>query len=158
MRARRSILGLVLALTVVGASGCEQESQGFALPPGDIQAGRAAFIGLGCPGCHFVPGDVERNPALGFGDISVRLGGPVSRVKRYGELVTAIIHPQASLSRGPNVPYVDAQGRSPMPDFNVRMTVRELVDITHYLKDVYGIWAPHYDPHGLPVPLAAATR
>ncbi|MEM1231719.1 MAG: cytochrome C [Pseudomonadota bacterium] len=148
----------LVLLVLASAGGCESESRGFVLPPGDSQAGRAAFVALGCPGCHFVPGDIERNPALGFGEISVRLGGPVSRVKRYGELVTAVIHPQASLARGPNVPYADAQGRSPMPDYNARMTVRELVDITHYLKDVYGVWAPHYNPYFTGEPLAAATH
>ncbi len=128
----RAILLLPLLL-----AGCGSESRGFVLPPGDVAAGRDAVVAKGCLQCHFVDSGQTQLPATPAAAGAIRLGGPGSRVRTYGELVTAIIHPG------------EATGAAAvaMPDFNEQLSVRELVDITTFLRSTYGVWAPHYYPH-----------
>ncbi len=128
----RAVLLLPLLL-----AGCGSESRGFVLPPGDVAAGRDALVANGCLQCHFVDSGQMPLPTTGSEESAIRLGGPGSRVRTYGELVTAIIHPSES---------TDAAAVA-MPDFNEQLSVRELVDITTFLRSTYGVWAPHYYPH-----------
>lgn len=57
-----------------------------------------AFRELGCPTCH----DVVGGPADPEGerpDVIVTLGGKVTRVETYGELVASIINPSHEICR-----------------------------------------------------------
>jgi hypothetical protein len=138
---------IVLALT---SGGCEDQSRGFALPAGDVDRGKAAFVELGCPACHAVQGEFKKITVDQGGDevIEVHLGGPVSKVKTYGDLVTSIINPSHRLSRGQNADTMNADGTSKMPYYNDVMTVQQLVDITTFLQGTYRIVVPEY--HALP--------
>lgn len=54
-------LGVVSAIVLaMGSGGCEDQSRGFAFPPGDTDRGKAAFVELGCPACHAVQGEFKK--------------------------------------------------------------------------------------------------
>ena len=91
--------GLLLTLAALASlSGCEADrmsERGFSLPQGNAMAGREAFVYMHCHECHTVVD--EQFPAVAMADPPfVELGGKVTRVKTYGELVTAIINPTSS--------------------------------------------------------------
>lgn len=131
--------------------GCTQPGAnspaGFRLPSGDPAAGRQAFIDLRCYVCHEVKGiDVkfEGTPAA-----MVALGGPVSRVKTYGELVTSIINPTHKLA-----PDHAGQGGNATSDslmklagVNDVMTVTQLVNLVAFLQPQFKVVPPTYDPY-----------
>jgi hypothetical protein len=74
-------------------SGCDDEVQGFALPPGSVEQGEAAFVELQYNRCFSVKDSVQRMQEGGHPQIYIQLGGEKTRVKTYGELVTSIINP-----------------------------------------------------------------
>ena len=76
--------------------------------------------------------------------IYVQLGGQVTKVKTYDDLVTSIINPSHKLSRGPDPRHVTEDGKSKMPRYNDVMTVQQLIDITTYLSSKYSVWSPNY--------------
>jgi hypothetical protein len=121
----------------------------FALPPGDVEAGKTAFAELRCNSCHSVEGHIEHTPTA-EGAIHVELGGTVSRVKTYDDLVTSIINPSHKLSRGLNTMTATEQGTSRMPIYNEVMTVQQLVDITAFLETTYEVWVPPYNVYQYP--------
>ena len=89
---RTATLTLVLAV-LAALSGCEADrmsEKGFSLPEGNAMNGREAFVYMHCHECHSVVN--EEFPVVAMADPPfVQLGGKVTRVKTYGELVTAII-------------------------------------------------------------------
>ena len=89
------------ALVLLGLQACQPQSEGFALPPGDAERGKASFVELGCNACHRIQDAIPRAENANE-TIDVRLGGQVSRIKTYGDLVTSIINPSHRLSRGKN--------------------------------------------------------
>lgn len=119
----------------------------FRLPSGDAQAGRKAFVELRCYVCHRVPGidaKFEGTPAA-----TVELGGKVSRVKSYAELVTSIINPTHKIPS-------DRPGRGDAPagesvmtlaGLNDVMTVKQLVDLVAFLQPQYKVEPPKVDPY-----------
>lgn len=135
---------LVMALLLVGLaalSACDREammsSKGFRLPDGDAVVGREAFLYMQCHQCHTIDG--EELPLIpGQEAPYVELGGKVTKVKTYGELITAIINPSHELARGYAEEVVSEYGESNMYIYNDHMTVQELIDIVMYLQ-------PHYD-------------
>jgi hypothetical protein len=133
------------SLTVL--SGCEADrmsEKGFSLPPGDAAQGRDAFVYLHCYECHTIQN--ERFPVVTGSEAPfVDLGGKVSSVKTYGELVTAIINPSHKLAAGYPVDDVSSNGTSRMPVYNRFMTVQELIDIVMYLQPHYEVFVPPYD-------------
>ena len=133
------VVGLLLAGT-----GCEMQSRGFVLPPGDAEQGKATFVELGCNTCHTLTG-IELAASDGEPPIRVALGGRVSRVKTYGDLVTSIINPSHWLARGDDPTTVTADGTSKMRVYNDVMTVTELIDLTAFLQAQYEVWVPVYD-------------
>lgn len=137
----------ILMGMLVAAAGCEADrmsEKGFSLPPGDAVAGREAFLYMHCHECHSIR-DVEL-PAVPLADPPfVELGGKVSRVKTYGELLTAIINPSHKLAQGYPVEAVSNEGRSIMPNYNGFMTVQELIDIVMFLQPHYEVFVPPYE-------------
>lgn len=140
---------LIASLVLPFAQACQQQSEGFALPPGDADRGKAAFVELSCNACHRIDDVV---PRLSNGDpaIDVRLGGQVSRIKTYGDLVTSIINPSHKLSRGKNKMTVTDEGDSKMALYNDVMTVQQLVDLTTFLQDTYTVYVPAYKMYYYP--------
>ncbi|MDH3749701.1 MAG: cytochrome C [Gammaproteobacteria bacterium] len=142
---RLSILTLLLAL-VVGLTGCDQErtmsERGFRLPDGNAMAGRETFLYMHCNQCHTIEGE-ELEAIAGF-EPFVELGGPVTRVKTYGELVTAIINPSHKLADGYPEDLVSVDGKSKMYVYNGFMTVQELTDIVMFLQPHYEVIPPEF--------------
>jgi predicted small lipoprotein YifL len=138
---------IMLIATLLAAAGCERKE--FVLPPGDKAAGKQAFTELKCNSCHSVTDQIEHAP-LTPGAIHVELGGTVSRVKTYDDLVTSIINPSHRLSRGTNLMTTTPEGQSRMPVYNEVMSVQQLIDITSFLEPTYQVWVPPYAVYQYP--------
>ena len=143
----RPIIATVLLATLgFGLGGCQPEPEsaiGFRLPDGDAAAGRDAFLYMQCNQCHTVVN--EDLPAVpGFDAPYVELGGKVTRVKTYGELVTAIINPSHKLADGYPEDLVSEDGKSKMYVYNQYMTVQELTDLVMFLQPHYEVEPPVY--------------
>lgn len=140
---------LTLFLAALAAlSGCEADrmsEKGFSLPEGNAMNGREAFVYMHCHECHSVVN--EEFPVVAMADPPfVELGGTVTRVKTYGELVTAIINPSHKLAPGYPLDVVSNNGESSkMPVYNGYMTVQELIDIVAFLQPHYNVYVPAYE-------------
>ena len=135
------LLALVLALT-----GCGRDSmseRGFSLPAGDAEAGREAFLYMQCNQCHTIRD--EALPAIPGANPYVELGGIETRVKSYGELVTAIINPSHKLADGYAEDVVSEDGESNMYVYNRHMTVQELIDLVMFLQPHYEVVVPAFE-------------
>ena len=136
------ILGMAAALL----SACDEQKimseRGFRLPDGDAEAGREAFLYMQCNQCHTIKG--EDLPAVAGFEPYVELGGAVTRVKSYGELVTAIINPSHKLADGYAEELVSENGVSNMYVYNSYMTVQELTDLVMYLQPHYNVIVPRF--------------
>jgi mono/diheme cytochrome c family protein len=139
-------LTCALPLLLAGCAPGPKSARGFRLPDGDPQVGRAVFAELRCVACHTVEGAElqvaeERN-------MDVHLGGKVHRVRTYGELVTAVIHPSHDIAKGQDEPVVTPDGKSLMTDFNDVMTVQQMIDVVAFLQSTYSEYLPNdYDPY-----------
>lgn len=138
------------ALLLLLVTGCNPQAKGFALPPGDAQAGAAAFVKLGCNTCHSVEGQIPQRETTTESTVAVVLGGRTTRVKTYGDLVTSIINPSHKLSRGTDKRTLGESGETLMPTYNSTMTVEEMLDLTSFLQESYTIWIPQYWPYYFP--------
>jgi sulfur-oxidizing protein SoxX len=142
-------IGIVflLLITALFTWACEADrmsEKGFSLPAGNAMNGKTAFIYMHCHECHTVSG--EALPALALADPPfVELGGTVTRVKTYGELVTAIINPSHKLAKGYPLDVISNDGQSRMPVYNGYMTVQELIDIVSFLQPHYDVHVPRYE-------------
>jgi len=102
--------------------------------PGDAEKGQALFVEYGCNGCHVVPGvDLPE----GGGPVRIVLGGRVSKVKSYPELVTSVINPSHKFIPRRRADEVSVDGESLMTVYNDVMTVTELIDIVAFLEASY---------------------
>lgn len=137
------MFGLLAALLLAACGKNVHSPQGFRLPDGDVDAGRAAFARVGCIQCHSVAG--EDGPSLAQPrTIEVKLGGKVREVETYAQLVTSIIYPTHAIKDGDDPAFKDESGNSLMPDLTADMTVRELIDIAAYLQSHYEVVVPVY--------------
>ncbi|MBT8087695.1 MAG: hypothetical protein KJO46_06640, partial [Gammaproteobacteria bacterium] len=101
MKARSLLAFSLFFCTTLSACdpGAVMSARGFRLPDGDAQAGREAFLYMQCHQCHTLTG--ETLPAIpGENPPYVELGGQVTQVKTYGQLVTSIINPSHKLATG----------------------------------------------------------
>jgi hypothetical protein len=142
---RQSFLVLLVAFAAM-LSGCDEErtmsERGFRLPEGNATAGREAFLYMHCNQCHTIKG--EELPTVPGFEPYVELGGPVTRVKTYGELVTAVINPSHKLADGYAEEVVSVDGKSKMYYYNGFMTVQELTDIVMFLQSHYDLVPPQF--------------
>jgi L-cysteine S-thiosulfotransferase len=129
-------------IAAVMISGCGSgDGRGFSLPEGDAGRGEAAFLALGCNHCHTIAGrEAPAQPEAP--ELSLPLGGEVSHINTYGELVTSIINPSHRLSRRFPPGLETTDGHSRMPSYNQVMTVEQLIDLVTFLHDQYEI-APY---------------
>ncbi len=143
-----SIIAVALmSLATLILGGCNPEGQGFALPPGDVDAGRNTFVELGCNQCHRIVDDVQKLEA-GHPEIDYTLGGGTTRVRTYGDLVTSIINPSHKIvSYANRAPNVTEEGESKMRNYNDVMTVQQLIDLTTFLQTTYKVVGPQYAPY-----------
>ncbi len=137
---------ILLLVAFAGLGGCERDRMsevGFSLPDGDPAAGRDAFVYLQCNQCHTIAG--EDLPLIPLADPPyVELGGAVSKVKTYGQLVTAIINPSHKLAEGYAEDVVSEDWESNMYVYNGYMTVQELIDLVMFLQPHYHLIAPDF--------------
>jgi sulfur-oxidizing protein SoxX len=142
----RAFLTLLLGFAFV-AGGCDQDArmseQGFRLPDGDAGAGRETFVYMQCTQCHSIKGE-EFEEIPGMDPPYVELGGTVTQVKTYGQLVTAIINPSHQLARRYAEEVVSENGESNMYNYNRHMTVQELINLVMYLQPTYNVVVPKY--------------
>ncbi|EDY81247.1 hypothetical protein VDG1235_865 [Verrucomicrobiia bacterium DG1235] len=136
--------GLVLVAILIATCAREANSpQGFRLPSGNAEAGKMAFTTVGCIQCHTIKGESLPEPNAPR-EINVPLGGDVSQVKTYAQLVTSIIYPSHIIKNKYKDAYRDEQGNSVMTDFTENMTVRQMIDIAQYLQTHYNVVMPTY--------------
>ena len=141
---KRVVVAVLLGLLVLSGCGADRMSErGFSLPEGDPVRGKDAFLYMHCHECHLIAG--EELPRLELADPTyVEIGRTVSRVKTYGELVTAIINPSHKLAKGYPVETVSHDGESNMPVYNGFMTVQELTDLVMFLQPHYDVVPPEF--------------
>lgn len=136
---------LLILAVLVTAAGCDRDlmsERGFALPDGDPDAGRDAFLYMQCNQCHTIAGG-ELPEVPGF-EPFVELGGEVTQVKTYGQLVTSIINPSHDLAKGYPKELVSEDGESKMYNYNRFMTVQELIDLVMFLQPHYDVVVPDF--------------
>lgn len=121
---------LLLALSLTGCLG-RRAPTGFRLPPGNAAAGQATFVELKCNGCHTVK-DVDL-PAPSVSTV-VELGGQVRLPRTDGEITTDIIMPSSHFAPGYPADQIETGGKSNMPDYTTRMTIRQLADVVAFLQ------------------------
>lgn len=137
-----AMVGLVLA----SCYPAPKSGKGLVLPEGNIEKGKAAFLALKCHECHRVDG-VEFPSPVSTVATNVVLGGKVTRIQSYGELVTSVINPSHGLA--PGFDKIQARGArlSPMPEFNETMTVSQLIDLVAFLQSRYEKIEPDYSKY-----------
>lgn len=138
---------LLIVGLLVGCDRAKQMGRGFVFPVGDAARGQLAYIALECYTCH----RVDRVPELPAPTVSpervVVLGGKVAKVRTYGDLVTAIIHPKYEISD--KLPNRGAFPESPMREVNAKMTVTQMIDLVTFLQPRYHELEPVYHTQGL---------
>lgn len=145
----KTITGFVFVLMWIGLfAGCDRPPKsglGFVFPEGNAARGQAAFVELKCYTCHRVDqADVTIPAPIVDPTLVVLLGGETAKVRTYGDLVTAIIHPSYTISDKVPGPKKWEIAKSPMPTVNDQMTVTQLLDIVTYLQSHYRPLEPLY--------------
>jgi L-cysteine S-thiosulfotransferase len=138
-----------MGMVVIALAGCYPDPKSgkrLVLPEGDIEKGKAAFLALNCHECHRVDG-VDFPAPVSTVATNIVLGGKVSRIQSYGELVTSVINPSHGLAEG--FDKVKARGGelSPMPEFNETMTVSQMIDLIAFLQSRYEKVEPDYSKY-----------
>ena len=139
-----SVLGLAAMVLLAGCPMSEKSPIGFRMPEGSIWKGKTAFVELGCIRCHTVIEEDLMPEITEPRDIHVVLGGEVTRVKTYGQLVTSIVNPSHVVKAQHREKYTDVEGNSMMPDFSEEMTVRQMIDIAEFLQARYEVVVPDH--------------
>ena len=150
MNAVRLLLGIAI---VAGSLGCDSgptSGKGFTLPDGNVESGLAVFKELRCYECHSVVG-VDLPADKNADQTIVQLGGKVTRIKTYGELVTSVINPSHRLAPGYEEESIASEtGESRMKNYNDVMTVDQLIDVVAFLQthyELYELEPTYYAPY-----------
>ena len=141
---RRLLFWFAAAFALSACVPTPESPRGFRLPDGSASDGQATFVSLQCHACHSIA-DVELPAFRGTAPVAVELGGEVSRVKTYGELVTSIINPSHKLIAKYPEDEVAQDGESRMVVYNQTMTVQQLVDLVAFLQPHYEVVRPDYE-------------
>ena len=135
-----------LSYMMMGCAPAPESGRAFRLPDGDPIIGQQAFLSLQCHACHTISG-VDL-PSINLeAPVTVMLGGPTTRVKTYGELVTSIINPSHKLIKRYPEEEISSEGQSFMPTVNEFMTVQQLIDLVAFLQDQYQVVVPEPYPY-----------
>jgi hypothetical protein len=101
--------------------------------PGDVGAGRQAFVDFGCPSCHRIQGE-----AFAAKETPSQVGPELTGMGAHhppAYFAEAILNPDAVLIEGPG--YIGPDGHSVMPDYP-DMTLQQLSDLVTYLGSLTG--------------------
>jgi hypothetical protein len=159
------LLAPLLLVSLCLSSGCDQQhsDRGFALPQGSVSKGKLVFLEKKCIQCHSLAGadfDTDDWQYDKPRDINVVIGGTVTKVKTYSDLVTSVINPSHRVAKGYSKDYVlDEKGQSKMRVYNQVMTIEELIDLVTFLQTEYQLishpaqrYAKYMYPHGASFP------
>ncbi len=137
---RQLVYALKAALVILLAAcqGPIMPETTIVLPEGDPEQGKGAFVELQCTSCHVVSG-VELPAPVAEGPIRYTLGGAVTRIRSYDELVTSVVNPSHRLARSFRQEELTQDGQSLMPALNDVMTVTQLVDIVAFLQQHFSV-------------------
>jgi sulfur-oxidizing protein SoxX len=140
-------LGLFITIVgVVFTVACDtgpKSAAGFRLPDGNVDVGKQLFVQLECNSCHAILG-LELPQATQSGPVTVTLGGPVTKVKNYGQLVSSVINPSHKIIRRYPKEEITVDGESIMQNYNETMTVQQLIDLVTFLQAQYRVTVPQY--------------
>jgi L-cysteine S-thiosulfotransferase len=139
----------IVVSSLIFISGCgsgPKSAKGFSLPDGDAKKGKLTFVELKCHACHTVSGVTLPETKT---EIAIKLGGKVTRIKTYGELVTSIINPSHRLAKGKATDDVAVDGQSKMTSYNDVMTVDQLINLVAFLQSHYEL--RKYEPTSYPL-------
>ncbi|WP_372627487.1 c-type cytochrome [Arsukibacterium sp.] len=135
----KTTLLLLTLMTLIACTEGPESPKGFSLPEGDAAAGKTVFISYQCLSCHTLQGITDDSASQQIPN-KVPLGGDVSKIKTYGELVTSVINPSHKIAPGfKRDSYTDDTGQSLMRNYNDLMTVNELVDLVAFLQPQYNL-------------------
>ena len=138
------LISLVVCVLFLHACGSDPKSPwGFRLPDGDAVKGQALFVELQCNACHTIA-ELELAAPAQRGPVAVVLGGPVARVKTYGDLVSSVINPSHKLIFNYPEEDIARDGESLMRIYNETMTVQQLIDLVAFLQPQYKVSLPQY--------------
>ena len=138
------LISLVVCVLFLHACGSDPKSPwGFRLPDGDAVKGQALFVELQCNACHTIT-ELELAAPVQRGPVAVVLGGPVARVKTYGDLVSSVINPSHKLIFNYPEEDIARDGESLMRIYNETMTVQQLIDLVAFLQPQYKVSLPQY--------------
>ena len=129
--------GLVAPLLFI--AGCDQgpkSGQGFRLPDGDPDQGKLVYVDKQCSSCHVIEGLETLRDGVEV-EMTVPIGGMVSKVDTYGQLVTSVINPSHKIARAYRSEAFSEDGESKMRNYNDVMTVSELIDLVAFLQAQY---------------------
>ena len=138
------VICLVSLLATAGCAKGPKSTRTFRLPEGSGERGRTAFVALKCHECHTVAG-IELPAPARVQRPALALGGEVVRLRTYGDLLTAIVHPNHELSDQLPIRERKEMGRSPMPSVNEVMTVSQMIDLVTFLQPRYRQLEPMYE-------------
>jgi sulfur-oxidizing protein SoxX len=136
MRSTYSFIAIATLTLFAGCDAGPKSSMGFTLPDGDAAQGKAEFVAFRCYDCHKIAG-LELPEREESEQTIVALGGEVSRIKTYGELVTSVINPSHRLAKGFDPEEVAEDGESKMTNYNDVLTVSQLIDLVAFLQSHY---------------------
>ncbi|MGF1727577.1 cytochrome C [Photobacterium nomapromontoriensis] len=143
---------ILIIFAVALLSGCDAPERGntssFTLPEGNAAHGAELLVKFQCLSCHALEG-FERPDVLDESDISIALGGKVTRLKTYQELVMSIINPSHRIAHGYDPQIIVRSGSSIMPNYNDVMTVTDLIDLVTFLEGQYELQPFEYTEYGL---------
>ena len=139
MFVHRLLAVLLSSLALVACETGPDSPRGFSLPKGDVARGEQVFRYTGCLSCHAIK-DIDSDIKLEL-DNPVLLGGKVTRIKTYGELVTSVINPSHKVAKSYRTEGAPLQEQSPMRNYNDTLTVSQLVDLVTFLESKYELVA-----------------
>jgi len=109
----------------------------FTLPAGNPAAGEEVFARMQCYSCHAVPGRHFVNPSENPGNIGPEFTAAYAALPRE-YLAESIVSFERLLAHGNfQLGYTALDGTSRMGDYSRIMTVRELIDVVEYLKQLH---------------------
>ncbi len=142
---KTALASLALAFGLLGCAPGPQSATGFRLPDGNATQGKEVYNYIGCQTCHSLASEAAHQ------DVQDRmiLGGEITRVKTYGDLVTSIINPSHKIAATVPESMKSESGTSLMEQANLndRITVSELIDLVAFLQDQYEVVPPDVQPY-----------
>jgi hypothetical protein len=133
------LIAFVLLCGSLLLSSCNEQARGFALPEGNIENGKMTFKELACNECHSISNIQWQG---GRDSLRIPLGGNVTSLKTYGDLVTSVINPSHKIASLYEQQTSNEEGMSKMRNYNEFLSVHELIDLVTFLQSEYKIVGP----------------